>query len=137
MVQRLSPILLSLFILISSQSPSAYAQNQGTTSTPGPRKQLATIVFAGLAGAVLGLSTLSFYGRPQDKLPNIGIGLGVGIIVGTVYTTYQAATKPREFYGSSDYKWNSDWEGAALDRSSFESSKVSHSPISLGYSWNF
>ena len=26
----------------------------------GPRKQLATIVFAGLAGAVLGLSTLSF-----------------------------------------------------------------------------
>lgn len=137
MVQRLRPILLTFLMLLSSVGPSGHAQNQTTSSTQGPRRQLATIVFAGLAGAVLGLSTLSFYGRPQDKLPNIGIGLGVGIIVGTVYTTYKAATKPREFYGSSDYKWSSDWEASTLDRESFESSKLSGVPISLGYSWNF
>jgi hypothetical protein len=41
---------------------------------------------------------LSFYGRPQDKLPNIGMGLAVGIISGTIYTTYLAATRPKTYF---------------------------------------
>jgi hypothetical protein len=65
----------------------------------GPRKQLATIIFSGLGGAVLGLSTLSFYGRPQDNLNNIAVGFAVGVIVGTGYVTYTALTNPSEFYG--------------------------------------
>lgn len=65
----------------------------------GPRKHLATIVFAGLGGAVLGLSTLSFYGRPQEKLSNIAIGFAFGIMAGTALVTYKAATAPEEFYG--------------------------------------
>jgi hypothetical protein len=66
----------------------------------GPRKQLATILFAGLGGSILGLSTLSFYGRPQDHLANIAIGFAVGVIVGTAYVTYKAANDPRELYGN-------------------------------------
>ncbi len=66
--------------------------------SPGPRKQVATIIFAGLAGSILGLSTLSFYGRPQDKLSNIAVGAAIGVIIGAGFTTFQAATKPREFY---------------------------------------
>lgn len=46
----------------------------------------------------MGLSTLSFYGRPQDKLTNIPIGFGIGVVIGTVYMTYQAAANPDEFY---------------------------------------
>lgn len=77
----------------------APAQEEATeTKTSGTRRQLATIIFAGLGGAVLGLSTLSFYGRPQDKLSNIAIGFAVGAIVGTVFVTYQTATKPRSVY---------------------------------------
>ncbi len=76
-------------------------QDPGQTSQKrfGPKRQAAVIIFAGLGGAVLGLSTLSFYGRPQDKLSNIAIGAAVGIIVGTIYVTYKAATQPTEFYG--------------------------------------
>ena len=55
-------------------------------------------VLAGLGGAILGLSTLSFYGRPQDYLANIAVGFAVGIIAGTVYVTYKAASEPRSFY---------------------------------------
>jgi hypothetical protein len=62
---------------------------------------LATIIYAGLGGAVLGLSTLSFYGRPQDKLSNIAVGFAVGVITGTIAVTYSAATNPDEFYGST------------------------------------
>jgi hypothetical protein len=93
----------ALLALVLSLSATALAQQPTTEvrSTGGPRRQLATILFAGLGGAVLGLSTLSFYGRPQDKLANIAIGFAGGVIVGTTYVTYKAATNPSEFYGQA------------------------------------
>jgi hypothetical protein len=72
----------------------------------GPRRQLATILFAGLGGAILGLSTLSFYGRPQDNLGNIGLGFAVGVIGGTIYVTYKSATT-HEY--SDDQSSNFNW----------------------------
>jgi hypothetical protein len=45
------------------------------------------------------LSTLSFYGRPQDRLSNIAVGFAVGVIGGAMYTTYKAAAEPKDFYG--------------------------------------
>lgn len=89
---------------LAQQPPATPAGEEGTTKSRvgGPRRQLATILFAGLGGSILGLSTLSFYGRPQDKLQNIAIGFAVGIIAGTAYVTYKAANNPRELYGT-DY----------------------------------
>ncbi len=85
---------------------SVFAQSNVRSASPeerptagGPRRQLATIIYSGLGGAVLGLSTLSFYGRPQDKLSNIAVGFAVGVIAGTIAVTYSAATNPDEFYG--------------------------------------
>ena len=83
-------------------STSGYAQGvnkDDDAGLTGPRKQLATIIFAGLGGAILGLSTLSFYGRPQDNLKNIAIGFAVGVIGGTAFASYKAAVRPGEFYG--------------------------------------
>jgi hypothetical protein len=42
-------------------------------------------MFAGLAGAVLGLSTLSFYGEPQEHIGNIWTGLALGALGGAGY----------------------------------------------------
>lgn len=104
--------LIALLIVATLSSTSSWAQVQSPPTPPtangteksgksssGPRKQLATIVFAGLGGAVLGLSTLSFYGRPQDNLRNIAIGAAFGVIGGTILVTYKAATNPAELYG--------------------------------------
>ena len=115
MAGRFVIILLSLALGICVPEAS-FAQNKGGgTSTSksggGPRKQLQTIVFAGLAGAILGLSTLSFYGRPQDRLNNIAVGFAIGVIGGAIYTTYQAATKPRDFYRGATL-----WEEEERDR---------------------
>ena len=82
------------------QAPPAGGESeQKAKGMGGPRKQLATIIFAGLGGALMGLSTLSFYGRPQDYLVNIPIGCAIGVIAGTAYVTYRAATNPQELYG--------------------------------------
>ena len=87
-------------------APLALAQGSSVDRPPsgGPRRQLGTIIYAGLGGAVLGLSTLSFYGRPQDKLANIAIGFAVGVIGGTMAVTYNAATNPDDFYGFEDFR---------------------------------
>ncbi len=97
-------ILVVILVLTVGLPQVSFAQAKGAATSfdkppqTGPRKQLATIVFAGIAGAILGLSTLSFYGRPQDKLSNIAVGFAIGVISGATYTTYKAATAPRDFY---------------------------------------
>ena len=93
--------LILAFALITHpmKSLADESQGQGPGPTSGPRRHLATIIFSGLGGAVLGLSTLSFYGRPQDRLGNIGVGFALGIIAGTFYVTYSMVKTPNEFYG--------------------------------------
>ena len=111
MVAKMLKVCLSLALLGASvpsmaqqPAPPPPPPPAGAESTKkemgGPRKQLATIIFAGLGGAILGLSTLSFYGRPQDKLANIAIGFAFGVIAGTGYVTYKAANNPTELYGT-------------------------------------
>lgn len=87
-------ILLSLCI-----STSSFAQSRSYAATEGPRRNFTTVIYAGLGGAILGLSTLSFHGRPQDHMDDIAIGFAVGIIAGALYTSYLAATEPEKFYG--------------------------------------
>lgn len=132
---------LIVFALTFTFAFSAFAQDQTTATTDeatsktrgvgGPRKQLATILFAGLGGSILGLSTLSFYGRPQDKLANIAIGFAVGVIAGTVYVTYKAANNPRELYGI-DYVPEIEKMNQASNMRS-----VNQSPLSGSYTFTF
>ena len=101
---KLLLIILTLSVVITSQvfaDYGGYSQDQKRPAPAGPRRQLATIVFAGLGGAVLGLSTLSFYGRPQDNLGNIAIGFAAGVIAGTVYVTFKSATS-RDYMDEND-----------------------------------
>lgn len=93
--------LITLTLILSFMSNVALAQdNRNHTTGKGPKHHLSRIILSGLAGAVLGLSTLSFYGRPQDKLSNIALGAAVGVIGGAVFSTYQVAREPHEAYGA-------------------------------------
>ena len=124
-------LLLSFSLVLTFLPETSFAQvDQAQTSAgAGPRKKLATIIFSGLAGAILGLSTLSFYGRPQDRLSNIAVGFAVGIISGTVFTTYQAATQPQDLY-AMDEKINPLW----ADNRSLQKNSPTYQ---LGYEWSF
>lgn len=141
-------VFLTVLVVLGGLLPgqNAFAQQQqqqmaGESAGPasgGPRKQLATIIYAGLGGAVLGLSTLSFYGRPQDKLANIAIGFAVGVIVGTSVVTYNAATNPDEFYGPSGGDDRQSWR-YRFDDEDMQSRRaaVGAEPVSLSYAFEF
>lgn len=120
-------VAVLLAFTLSFPPSLSYAQGKGTTQTEtelkGPRKQLATIIFAGLAGAVLGLSTLSFYGRPQDHLKNIAVGFAIGVMGGTGYVAYQATMRPEDFY-SGELGMNQFNRGAFDNYSVAQNEKV-------------
>jgi hypothetical protein len=107
MAGKIVAAILSVSLIFAA--PSGFAANKDPNRTDranqstaqGPRKHLTTIVMAGLAGAILGLSTLSFYGRPQDRLSNVPVGFAFGVIIGAGYATYKAATEPHDFYAKS------------------------------------
>ena len=132
----------ALMITTMATSQAALAQSQASPNSEvrtsgGPRRQLATILFAGLGGAVLGLSTLSFYGRPQDKLANIAIGFAGGVIIGTTYVTYRAATNPAEFYGQVSPPEDRPAKPAIEDEIELGRPKVQTAPKAPLYSLNF
>ena len=142
MMMRLAFVLV-LIVGVSiqghAQTNAAGGSAQGeqkTRSSGGPRKQLATIIFCGLGGAILGLSTLSFYGRPQDKLSNIAIGFAFGVIAGTSYVTYKAATNPAEFYGTSPTTSWLEQQPGQENLAAFRA-RPEPVPFSLGYKFTF
>lgn len=132
-------ILICVTLVFSTQF--SFAQDEAESATVvekyGPRRQISTIVYMGLAGAVLGLSTLSFYGRPQDHLTNIPIGFGVGVIVGTIYMTYQAATNPNEFYREADSHYEPDFSAPIPQELMVSDLYIKNPPTTLNYSWEF
>jgi hypothetical protein len=81
-----------------SVSLNVSAQAQTSSSNPalsGFRKNFATIMFCGLGGAVLGLSTLSFYGKPEEHIGNISTGFAIGILGGVALATADTAQNSR------------------------------------------
>ena len=55
-----------------------------------------TVGIATGAGAVLGLSTVSFYSDPSNHFGNIWVGAGLGLIVGVGVAAYLAAAQDSE-----------------------------------------
>ncbi len=51
---------------------------------------------AGIGGAVLGLSTLSFYDKPSDHVANIWTGAAIGVIAGVIWVATSSAIKGSE-----------------------------------------
>lgn len=133
----LSALFLVVAMVVTSVgfAPTAFAQGTNVDRPPsgGPRRQLGTIIYAGLGGAVIGLSTLSFYGRPQDKLANIAIGFAVGVITGTIAVTYSAATNPDDFYGLEDSR--SRLLGPAASMMALQNTKADDSSSALSASF--
>lgn len=88
--------LIKIFICsIMCWTSTVFAQNVSSSQRVFKRNA-ATVIFASLGGGILGLSTLSFYGKPQEHTNNITMGVGVGLIAGLVYVIMNTEEQQRE-----------------------------------------
>ncbi len=75
--------LLLLPLVTSAQSSNIYDQT---------RDDFIIVLAGGAAGAVLGLSTLSFTKKPSNNYRNILTGGAIGLVAGVIYVAYRQAT---------------------------------------------
>jgi hypothetical protein len=60
------------------------------------QNDIVIVAMAGATGAVLGLSTLSFYDKPSLHISNVWTGAAIGIIAGVIWVAYNSAQKGSE-----------------------------------------
>jgi len=61
-----------------------------------PKDQAKIILYSGLYGSVLGLSTLSFYDKPADHRRNIAMGAALGLMAAIIITTVVATKESKK-----------------------------------------
>ncbi len=140
--KNLSRRLLSVFIISHLCLAMSFAQSGGGLEgiVDDTKDDVLLVLGGGLAGAVLGLSTLSFVEEPKDHTRNILVGASIGIIAGVALVAYKQANKSR------DLIYSTDPEEASIDFKTSERKKwhVSHagaeaplSPYSLAMSFRY
>ena len=79
----------------------AFAQDNNDDFVKSTQNDLMLVGVAGAAGAVLGLSTLSFVDRPSRHVSNIWTGAALGVIAGVIFVAYNSAQRGSEELQSS------------------------------------
>lgn len=92
-------LTISLFVVLTTTPTRLLAQdNAGASLVDQSLKDAMIVAGAGVGGAILGLSTLSFVDEPSEHLKNVLVGGAVGIIVGVGLVAYMQATKSESMY---------------------------------------
>lgn len=110
------------------------------------KSDLMIVVGGGLAGAVLGLSTLSFVEEPKDHTRNIIVGASLGIIAGVGYVAFSQATKTQDMlygeegeeYGRYDFRdFNSRGRIAWHRAEVAKLTQLNSTPYQFNYQFSF
>jgi|SRR5690606_12129610 len=134
-------LILSFAFVFTCAPCQSQAQDQGGASLVQQSLQDAMIVGgAGLGGAILGLSTLSFVEEPSEHLKNILVGGAIGIIAGVGIVAYMQATKSETIYKQGaeyspiDFSTN---QRTAWHRLQHQKNTVTNPPSQIGYQFSF
>lgn len=95
-VSKFLVIALSISILNTTNVFAQTTNDDLEMLVSDTKNDLMIVVGGGLAGAVLGLSTLSFVEEPKDHTRNIIVGASIGIIFGVGYVAFSQATKTQD-----------------------------------------
>ena len=127
-------VLLSLILTLSFLTPSlswAQAAQEEEDIVANTQNDIMLIAGAGVGGAILGLSTLSFYDKPSKNLANVWTGAALGIIAGVIIVAIGHANKSQETLAvdvepSQDFSTaeRGFWHVAQLERTDFTSSQI-------------
>ena len=115
----LSRPLIVIFVISQLCVTSSFAQSNDSLEgiVDDTKQDILLVLGGGLAGAVLGLSTLSFVEEPKDHTRNILVGASIGIIAGVALVAFKQANKSRDLIYSSDPGYD---QGASIDFKTFE-----------------
>ena len=139
--------LLSLVLVLILSLPAWAADEDIALSNDPMVKQtvndVGIVVGAGAAGAIIGLSTLSFYQKPKEHWKNITIGGAIGVIVGVGAVAYLQATRSQAIADEADEEEEADHkapiEFTTLARSTWhdENHESHNSKLASAFNYSF
>jgi hypothetical protein len=94
--------VLFIFLVLGLNCNNLFAQDQGGDGNfmKESLQDASTVMWCGIGGGILGLSTLSFVDTPKSHLKNVYVGASVGVILGVGIVAYVQANKARSSYGT-------------------------------------
>lgn len=93
--------LLGLYLFFTNVLVNPAFAQEDDDLIKSTQQDLVIVGAAGAAGAVLGLSTLSFVEKPSKHVSNIWTGAALGIIAGVIFVAYNSAQKNSDDLQSS------------------------------------
>jgi hypothetical protein len=86
-------LLLTLCLLVIQPSVGFGRDEASNAMVDDSIRDMSIVFGAGAAGAVLGLSTLSFLSEPSKHTKNIAIGGAIGVVIGVAAVIFYQASK--------------------------------------------
>lgn len=120
-------VLILSCVLLTSSISGAQTQTQTGRAV---KRNVAAVLFASLGGAILGLSTLPFYGEPHEHTGNISTGALIGLAAGLGYVIYDS-TKP----SGAQYEYSEFLEMEKLQNKKM--ARVASTPAMVQMSFDF
>lgn len=136
------PLLFS-FVFFSVATNSFAQEEDMDQFVSESKNDLLVVISGGLAGAILGLSTLSFVDEPKEHTKNILVGASIGIIAGVGFVAFSQANKSREMLYGPQGSFESRPKFETHARSNWHQEKFQErsnpivAPLSFGYAFNY
>ncbi len=86
-------ICVLLVLQLISLNVAMAQENSEDDVLKNTQNDIFLVAGAGLGGAILGLSTLSFYDKASEHIANVWTGAAIGIIAGVIFVAYSSAQK--------------------------------------------
>ncbi len=133
---NLACLTLILSLLFSTLTYGAEEQSSGIVDDS--IRDFSIVVGSGAAGAVLGLSTLSFVDEPSKHFKNVAVGGAIGIVMGVVIVVVSQASRSTTTL-TLKTKLNQD-NFLSLSKKEFASYKIADNYLKqpgFGYQFSF
>jgi hypothetical protein len=131
---------LILCLVLFAQSAFCATAESSSDFVDDSLKDISIVVGAGVSGAILGLSTLSFVDEPSLHLKNIAVGGSIGIVIGVGIVMFSQASRSSSGIGSTEVIQTNSDKFATLTRHEFLDYKIVKNDIhknSLNYNFHF
>jgi hypothetical protein len=111
------PSLILILLINLNFSSNLFAQSgkEDDQLLQNSGRDISIVVGAGAAGAILGLSTLSFVEKPGDHLKNIVVGGSIGIIIGVAVVAWTQASSSTQIDNYGDKRSTRNEEEGVID----------------------
>ncbi len=132
-LQKLASVLIIFLLILTSFSGMAQ-EEKNSGFVDDSLQDMSIVLGSGLAGAVLGLSTLSFVEKPSEHMKNIAVGGAIGIVIGVGVVIFGQATKTT----ITDYRQPlNEYNFDSIKRLEFSSKRIAEQNNKPSVNFNF